>query len=289
MDFKPKKYAVLTMDVEDWYHTGYLDPARCARDVSILEVVDQFAGTLEEFGARGTFFVLGELLQPKRQQWNQLVKRGHELASHGWSHIPPMQMTPVQFAAELHQCQKAHRDFIAAPLEGYRAALFSMDRARLNQVIEAGFLYDSSSTARGRKSSQIDLAGFTPLRKQTFSQDHFVEFQVGAPGLSAYFINGGGGTRLLPWPLTLHLFKRFMRTEIDYSFYTHPLDFAPTPLPLPPGLSWLKKARLLGGRAAMGARFSRMLQELVAEDYNFVTFAQLRQELLPVVRQRRNL
>ena len=42
-----RKYAVLTMDVEDWYHTGYLKPDHCDRSFSILNVVERFAGPQE--------------------------------------------------------------------------------------------------------------------------------------------------------------------------------------------------------------------------------------------------
>jgi len=211
---------------------------------------------------------------------NRLSERGHEIASHGWSHTPPLKLSPAHFAAETALCRKAHSDFISSPLEGYRAALFSLDRPRLDQVVESGFLYDSSSSTRGRKALQIDLSQYQPMRDKVFRQGDFFEFQVGAPGYTSYFINGGGGTRILPWILTKPLLKHSFKTMDFYNFFVHPLDLSTDDLPLPQGLSWLSRRRILYGRATMMSRLQIILQELQAANFEFVTLGQLRRELL---------
>ncbi len=275
-----KKYAVLTMDVEDWYHTGYLDRSLCDRGVSILSVLNGFADRLEKHGARGTFFVLGELVAPNAKLLNGLIARGHEIASHGWGHVPSLKLEMDKFTSELQLCQRTHADHLSAPLEGFRSPLFSMDRARLDRVMELGFLYDSSATARGRRANQFDLSRFSEMRKQVFRQNDFFEFQVGAPGLRAYFINGGGGTRLAPWPVAAHLLQNHLAREDFYSFYTHPIDVSSAAVPLPLQLGWLKRRRMLTGRAGMMDRFEWIVAQAVANGFAAVPFAQMRRELL---------
>jgi peptidoglycan/xylan/chitin deacetylase (PgdA/CDA1 family) len=273
------KYAVMTMDVEDWYHTGYLNSDRCDKSLSVLNTVERFAEILEAEGAHATFFVLGELIQGMQRLLNQLAVGGHEIASHGWCHTPPLQLSLAQFLAETHQCQSAHKDHLTTPLEGYRAALFRMDRPRLDIVMDSGFLYDSSSTARPRKGSCVDLAGFTPVRTQIFRRGGFYEFQAGTQGPESVFISGGGGTRILPWGFSLTLLKRHLQAKDFYNFYTHPLDVSPEKLPVPRDLSWLAKYRLLAGRKSMMGKLEILLKELKRENYEFVTFSALRRKL----------
>jgi polysaccharide deacetylase family protein (PEP-CTERM system associated) len=139
----------LTVDVEDWRQlvrrviTGEnLPPGR--------DVVDDTEAILREAeaaGVRGTFFVLDNVAAA----WPGLVRRiaaaGHEVGSHGLSHRRIYDLSPAEFRAETRAAKARLEDLLGTPVQGYRAAEFSITRASwwaLEILAEEGFTYDSS-------------------------------------------------------------------------------------------------------------------------------------------------
>lgn len=65
---------------------------------------------LAEFGARGTFFVVGE----RAEQYPELVRRiadeGHELGNHTWTHSEPSQTSAARFLDEVSRTQRLIQD-----------------------------------------------------------------------------------------------------------------------------------------------------------------------------------
>jgi len=59
------------------------------------------AGALEAHGARGTFFVLGPAAERHPDVLARLVRGGHEIGNHLWSHADPERQAPAELRAEL--------------------------------------------------------------------------------------------------------------------------------------------------------------------------------------------
>ena len=51
-----KKYAIITMDVEDWYHT-YFPEADVDRSISLLDGLDVAMDIMKKDNIHGSFFV----------------------------------------------------------------------------------------------------------------------------------------------------------------------------------------------------------------------------------------
>lgn len=60
-----------------------------------------FLDALDVLGVRATFFVLGENVVRHPEVARELVRRGHELAVHGWTHDRPWWPSPARDAREL--------------------------------------------------------------------------------------------------------------------------------------------------------------------------------------------
>ncbi len=56
---------------------------------------------LKRFGARGTFFVVGQVAASNPEVVRSLVKGGHEIANHTWSHSDLKKMSPASLSDEL--------------------------------------------------------------------------------------------------------------------------------------------------------------------------------------------
>ncbi|MFJ6072194.1 polysaccharide deacetylase family protein [Streptomyces sp. NPDC093065] len=61
----------------------------------------QFLDVLDALGVHATFFVLGENAARHPAVARELVRRGHELAVHGWTHDRPWWPSPARDAREL--------------------------------------------------------------------------------------------------------------------------------------------------------------------------------------------
>ena len=56
-----KNYAVLSMDIEDWYHLDYFREKNVNMSYSMLDGVNNYLSILESHDIKTTFFTLGEI------------------------------------------------------------------------------------------------------------------------------------------------------------------------------------------------------------------------------------
>ena len=197
------KKAVLTLDVEDWYHLDYFDRHECDTNNSLLDGLDVYVDLLESLSLPSSFFVLGEIAESKIDFFKGLVKSGHDVGSHGWNHIRPMTLGIDEFRADLHRSRDVMKEINGERGFGYRAPCFSLDRERLDIVRDSGFAYDSSRIDFGSHPlyGSIDMHGYDNLSEAVYRSGEFMEFE--ATTLSVLGknipISGGGYLRLFPW------------------------------------------------------------------------------------------
>src|SRR3954454_5881450 len=81
----------LTIDVEDYFQVSALSPyvSRSEwdhRECRVERNVDRILGMLNDCGSRATFFTLGWIAARYPRLVRDIVREGHELASHGFGH-----------------------------------------------------------------------------------------------------------------------------------------------------------------------------------------------------------
>ena len=81
-----KKYAVISMDIEDWYHT-YFPDADVDRSKSLLDGLNVALEIMDQKGIKGSFFVVGEIADNLRDTLQGMDKQGHDIACHNWVHM----------------------------------------------------------------------------------------------------------------------------------------------------------------------------------------------------------
>lgn len=279
------KVAVLSMDIEDWYHLEYFDHRACNRSQSLLDGIHVYRDFLARYGIHSSFFVLGELIEPLRNVLCELVMDGHDLGVHGWEHTLPMKMTIDEFSRDLRRAKKALENIIRMPVQGYRAPCFSLNRDRLDQVHAAGFEYDSSRIlfAEHPLYGRLDLDGYLELSPNIYRNDTFFEFQVSSHPFAGrnFPVSGGGYIRIFPWFLMRRLIKSYLQQNELYVLYIHPFELSPQPTPsLPIGTQWPTRIRFKLGRSSVMGKLSALIDLLMADGCRFMTFSKLRQELL---------
>ncbi|MFM7290285.1 MAG: polysaccharide deacetylase family protein [Planctomycetia bacterium] len=276
------RWAVLSMDVEDWYHLDYFQGAAHDRSGSMLDGLDVYLDLLEGHRIRTTFFVLGELAEPLGTQLRAMVDAGHEIASHGMAHKRPLLMSPGEFAADLRQSKAALEAVVQRNVEGFRAPCFSLDRTRLEEVRKAGYAYDSSRidfTGHPLYGS-LDLDGFGAVSSGHFRQQGFHEFEVSTLPLfgKRLPISGGGYLRIAPWAAMRPLVQTHLSRHPLYVLYIHPFELSRRPNPAAlAGLSYPQRLRFSVGRAGVARKLDRLVGLLRRNGFSFTTFRELRQ------------
>lgn len=280
-----RRFAVLSMDIEDWFHLDYFNRAACDARHSLLDGLEVYRGILRQHGIKTTFFVLGELAQSLAPALRSLGEDGHELASHGWNHVRPLTLSPQDFLNDLHRSKAAIEETVGRPIIGYRAPCYSLDRTRLDLVGEAGYGFDSSRILFKAHTlyGAIDMQGFTEVSANIFRKGDFFEFQLSTQRVAGQNlpVSGGGYIRLLPWFLMKTWLRRYLAVNELYVLYIHPFELSLRPLPpLPKGTRWPTRLRFSIGRKRVAARLASLINLLREFGFEFCTFAELRGRLL---------
>lgn len=281
------KTAVISMDIEDWYHLDYFDRQKCNEAVSMLDGLSNYRELLDRHDIKTTFFVLGELVNgPIRKELLELKRTGHEIASHGWSHQRPLAVTKQAFIEDLKRSKGEIEDVIGERVEGYRAPCFSIDRDLLEVVRETGYYYDSSRILCDAHPlyGTINIDGFNQINSEIFRFGDFFEFQVST--LSTFGrnipVSGGGYLRIFPWHCLMKgLLNNYLKKHDFYVLYIHPFELSKVqPTIFPANTKWTTRRRFSTGRRNVGAKLDKLITLLKDNGFSFTTFSRLRRKYL---------
>lgn len=227
----------LTVDVEDYFQVSAFansikhdewgsHPLRVEKNTQRL--LDLF----DDAQVKATFFVLGWVADRVPQLVKEIADRGHEVASHGFSHQLIYNQTPEVFREETIRSKKLLEDLSQQSVRGYRAASYSITRDSLwalDILVEAGFIYDSSIFPVRHDRYGIPDAEERPHVLKTPQQRSLVEFPLSTAKIFKYKlpIAGGGYFRLYPYFLSKAGLGQVNRRQQPFIFYLHPWEIDP--------------------------------------------------------------
>jgi polysaccharide deacetylase family protein (PEP-CTERM system associated) len=275
-----KKYAVLAMDLEDWFHLDYFLDQDCDRKQSTIDGFKIYLSILKKHGIKTTFFVVGELIEEIPELIHQIILHGHEIALHSYNHKRPLTIDLDEFEKDTILCLKLlEQKFNYAP-KGFRAPCFSIDRTRLNKLIDLGLSYDASKINFTNHDlyGNLDLEGFNKIGIDIFCKDNFYEFETTTINFlgKSLPISGGGYLRIFPWIFIKILLKKLFKTDKNYFFYIHPFEFSINyDIKLPENTSLITKLRFNIGRKSVEKKFNKLVDLLNKNNFNFVRFEDL--------------
>ena len=281
------KLALLSMDVEDWYHLEYFG-RNGFTEPSMLDGLERFQQLLAAEGQiPGTFFVVGEVARAHPALIRQLQAGGHEIASHGPDHRLASEISTPDFVSQLRADKEDTEGIVGVSIRGYRAPCFALGDEKLRRLPELGFQYDSSWIRFTRHPLYIpmDLSQWAePCRGVRRAPDaDFFEFEIPTArwwGGQVPFA-GGAYFRVFPRVLVGRLVRRYLAQADVFVFYVHPFECSAQRLTAyPPETAWANKLRFQLGRASMLARISWLVRLLRGRGFEFVTFTAARGILL---------
>lgn len=232
--------ASFSFDIEDWHHSQLIQAGeRHGHGGTVVRPgTEAILDLLTGFGARATFFVLGEVVRDHPDLARRMIAEGHELASHGWDHTPLWQLTPESFRDQLHRFREAVESAVGDfPVIGFRAPTFSLDRRTgwaLDVLREEGYRYDSSIFPARVKLYGVPgapLGIYRPARGDLAVHDPaggLVEFPVAVRPLGPLRLPVGGGfyLRALPYAVFARSLDHIL-AERPIALYLHPREVVP--------------------------------------------------------------
>jgi polysaccharide deacetylase family protein (PEP-CTERM system associated) len=159
-----------------------------------------------------------------------MSEQGHEVASHGWSHVRVTQQGPAEFRQDVVRTKALLEDTTGCAVIGYRAASYSIGADNLwalDVLQETGHRYSSSIYP-----IKHDLYGMPDAPRFAFhpNDDHFVEFPVTTVRIGNKNLpcGGGGWFRLVPYAGMRWAMRRVNAVDrAAVIFYFHPWEIDP--------------------------------------------------------------
>lgn len=226
---------ILTVDVEDYFHVSAFanainrnawDSFNCRVEHNTQRLLNLF----ETKQVKGTFFVLGWVAERYPALVKEIVSRGHEVASHGFSHQLVYEQTPDVFREETRRSKILLEDLAQTPIRGYRAASYSITKKSLwalDILCELGFEYDSSIYPVYHDRYGIPDAIREPHILTAPNGGTIIELPLSYISLmgARVPISGGGYFRLFPYWFTRRCIRTINRSnKLPVIFYLHPWE-----------------------------------------------------------------
>ncbi len=281
-----KKYAIFTMDMEEFSDTGCVRESGYHVENEMLDGVDEYINLLDKHGIKATLFTVCHAADAVKEKMHQYIKRGHKIALHGYDHQAPLTMSNRQFRETISHAKKKLEEDFGVEILGYRAPFFSMDNERLDILRELGFRYDSSwmDFSQRPHEKHVDISDFKQILKHVFHKNGFFEFGIPCQKIfnHNFPISGGGYVRLSVWPFILGLINRYVAENDYYVFYLHPFELSRHKVPQIKNLKPHDQYYLSHGLNNYRVKIDMIIRMLKKMGYEFVTFEEYMRLIQPV-------
>lgn len=258
----------MSVDVEDYFQVSAFEAVVDRNkwddyECRVENNMDRILALFNDHDVKATFFTLGWIAQRYPEMTRRIVDEGHELASHGWSHVRANTQSRQEFAEDVLRTRSFLEDIGGVAVQGYRAASYSIGSSNmwaLDVLADAGYSYSSSIVPVIHDLYGMPDAPRFPFRA---ANDRLLEIPISTISIASRNINcgGGGWFRLFPYP-----FQRWALRQVNEKegqpgiFYFHPWEID-TGQPQPPGLSLKSRFRHYLNIDKMYGRLALLLKD----------------------------
>lgn len=264
---------LFSVDLEDWFHPlnypGYIkndewDNHEKRVQISTGKILD----LLDKYNTEATFFVLGWIAEKQPELIQEIKNRGHEIATHGYNHMPVTSMSPDEFKDDFEKSLSYIEKACGVDCKGYRAPRFTITNKTLwalDIIKSFGIEYDSSVFPYNMHPEYgIDNAPLEPYQ----IHDGIYEIPMSCAVVMGKRIpcSGGGYFRLYPYSVFKYLSKNVINDGRILNFYLHPWEID-TEHKVPMKMS---KKETFRHYQNLGKTYSRL--EKLFNDFQFTSF-----------------
>ena len=142
---------------------GMTSPTPISRGEFGPVAVPRILALLAKYRIRASWFIPGHTLETYPAQCRQIADAGHEIGHHGWTHVPPNDLTREQEEEGLVRANEQIRKLTGSNARGYRSPAWDHSPHSVELMLKHGFFYDSSMMGddhmpyRVRQGDRIEL------------------------------------------------------------------------------------------------------------------------------------
>lgn len=143
----PRHIACLSFDFDTWSGfaaRGMTTPTPVSRGEFGIIGAGRILDLLGSRGIKSSWYVPGVVIKTYPQACEAVMKGGHEIGHHGWSHVQPALLEAAREAEEFAMGVDAIVDLTGAKPSGYRSPAWDLSDRTLDLIRQHGLNYDSS-------------------------------------------------------------------------------------------------------------------------------------------------
>lgn len=257
----------LTIDVEDYFQVSAFAPhiARSewnTRECRVERNVNWILAMLDDHSTKATFFTLGWVAERYPNLVREIVRQGHELASHGYGHERASDQTEEAFFTDVQLAKVILEDLSGTEVCGFRAPSFSIGSSNLwafDALVRAGYRYSSSIyPIQHDHYGMPDSPRFAHMVRPELMEIPITTLRL----LGRNFPSSGGGYfRLLPYALSRWMLNRVNTGDKEAGvFYFHPWEID-TEQPRVEGIGVKTRFRHYVNISQMDGRLNQLLRD----------------------------
>lgn len=233
--FREQIKNAMVVDLEHWYSPellrDYLPVQNTDQDV---ESIQPILTLFDKYNVKATFAILGSVAERHPELIKEIYNRGHEIASHAYSHKMLHELGKEGFEEEIKKSVELLSSITGEKPIGFRAPSFSIDNSTkwAFEILEKyGFKYDASifpakTMLYGEPDAPVFI--YRPSKEDVTKSDmkgNIIEFPMTVLKIGTNIpLAGGFYMRVLPF----WLFKLGIKTvnkERPAIIYIHPWEF----------------------------------------------------------------
>jgi peptidoglycan/xylan/chitin deacetylase (PgdA/CDA1 family) len=171
----------VSVDMDEWYlarwatgsqHSFWPDLPTLFQEVyqqtrpvgEIFEPTEQILTLFDDLKFKGTFFFTGLIASYYPELVKLIAGHGHEIGCHNFHHLDYENLSQKQFRHDLFLSKSLLEDLSGQPIFGYRSPNSSIPSFLIEELENAGFLYDSSVTPTRRIMGKFGNFTKAPLK-----------------------------------------------------------------------------------------------------------------------------
>ena len=224
----------MSVDVEEWFHipTGLDNVLTFDKWEGAVQriqyVLPKMFDLFERNDVIATFFFLGWIAEKHPGLVKEALRRGHEVATHGYAHRMICNQTPSEFENDVYKARSILEDISGCQITGYRAPGFSVTSETewaFEILAEQGIRYDSSVFPGKRFLGHYELFNMEPVVVKTKMGD-IIEFPQTIVDFGIFKLScfGGGYFRLFPKSFFIYMSRFISKSGRPLILYIHPRD-----------------------------------------------------------------
>lgn len=164
----PRHIACITFDFDamsGFISRGMTSPTPISRGEFGAAAIPRILELLKKHRVPSTFFVPGHTLETYPAESRRIADAGHEIGHHGWTHVPPNDLTREQEEAGIVRANEQIRKLTGRNAVGYRSPSWDLSPNSVELLIKHGFYYESSMMGDDYTPYRVRLGDVIELEK----------------------------------------------------------------------------------------------------------------------------